>query len=1494
MEKKQRWRLAIILAVLIWTLYSIFPTIIYYSRPLNQPVDEKGAKAIEVEIAERVNSLVPEAEDWIRAFCKSLGVHPSKISVDPTDSSIITFDVASPEEASLVQKFLPRAGLMVPFKPAQIFLDTVNGKSIRVNRHVSLTMNEKDPSDYFSFLWKRDKDGRPTEQYVDLVVPRFVEVAYACSGSSPQAEALSIALQKNDTQALEKITADLSDWKDTLSADKGLTVRLLQSLFSGSEGAGKVDSLITKLNSEAARLGAERTAAQAEQDDLIVKDKVVPATLLDRLNRLTTRVDRYSAVSKWLASQKSSLTEKVQPFTREELQKWVRQARVGGSKTIYTLPLGNRNPLIHSVSIDWTQDQIRLTLHPDIADILLDTTQSTEKAARLKDGVSAMVMNDIARISRQANETLKAEGASYAVSLSRSPLSNSLIALKLDKVASSLSTSTLDVIAAQWEPQSIDLVADALPRLSAEQYRKAPQDIQKLSLLVFSPASTNMYADQLKSGSLYVILRGGIGLLTYKRGEDGNSQLEKDLDALTAILERRGFVVYSGKALGPNSEFANDIIFELDRFYQPLLEATREAFYVPGVDTAALLECGTWEQRILAENHIDDSMQEDLVKWAENYQASQVSLQPADRYSVPPPTRSLFWSNLKRSWRKYWRGDDSRIIRWGLDLSGGKSVRVGLLDQANRPVTKMDDLKQATSELYSRLNKMGVSERTLRIENGTILIDFPGVQGVSASELVKASAMYFHVVNEKFGQFDSDLAKPVNAFLQEVWNEAVVTNCKDSECVNKIALRRISAVKSGLANDQNIKALLDAGLVLEDPTSPMPSTAFDDHVSILARWNGDDPAEWPSHTHPLMIVFKNYALEGCNLENVHPSYDSSKGNILLFGVRNSDARRQGLNPRDEFYTWTSQFSEEGIVGTPREQFSRGRGWRMAVILNGTVVNAPSLSSALRDSAMITGNFSQREVQRLATNLQAGSLSFTPKILSEQNVSPELGVKERHQGLVAAALATIAVVGIMVGYYRFAGAVASVAVLFNLLIIWAVMQNIEAAMTLPAIAGIVLTVAMAVDANVLVFERIREEFLISNRIASAIARGYQKAFSAITDSNLTTLIAAFILTQFDCGPVRGFAMTLIIGLISSMFTSLFVTRYYFTGWAEKPEHTRLTMSNWIKSSNFDFLAWKKVAYIASAAVLIIGIVVGGYTWKSMLGMDFTGGYALVLETSSTSSLTPRELAEKALEAKGLQPSEIQIRELGRPTALRIQLSASLEQSGRPFSGLPEAKEAAPGEYEYQTIPRLAWVISALEQGGLTIRPADRAMLVQQWTAISGQFSDAMRNNALLALGLSLVAILIYIAVRFEWKYAISAVLALIHDVLLTLAVLAILRLFGLPVQINLEVIGALMTIIGYSLNDTIIVFDRVREDIALYHKKRFSEIVNMALNSTLSRTLLTSGITLVVLLCLVLLGGPSIFGFSFVMFLGVFLGTISSLFIAGPLLVFFHQREDQIE
>jgi SecD/SecF fusion protein len=1491
MEKQKRWQLAIILTVLAWTLYNILPTIIFYSRPLSQPVDENGAEAIELAITQRVNSLTPDAVDWIKAFCKMAGTHPSNIKVDPVNPSTITFDVATPEEALIVQKFFSHAGMLIPFKPSQLFLDNVSGRSVRVIRHLGMKMNDNDLHKYFKFVWKREKNGLPTQQYFDLARTRFVDVAYACGGPSTIADKAQAALRGDDKQSLEQIATEIADWDSSLNDDQPLTLRLLKNLFQGKQATTHLDALITQFQRETEQLHSELDTSKAQQQHAIEQGNVVATSTLDKEQRLATRIDRYQKAAAWLLSKKPLFVDSSMPLSKEELAQWIANARKSSPKTIYTLSIGDRNPLVSSIAVDWTQDQLSLELHHDVATILQNTSPTTENAARLRDVVSRMVMNEVARISRLTDESFKGEGSSYHAILSQSPTSNGIITLLLHNVASSMSTSLLNEITAEWNPQSIDLTAEALPRLTAQQYIAAAPDVKKLCVVVFSPASASITKEHLKTGSLYVIVRGGIDLLSYKKSESGETSLRKDFDSLASFLQQRGFVAYAGKMLGASSEFSNDIVFEREKFYEPLLEATREAFYVPGNSNVALLECGNWENRILAENRIDDNCQEDLIKWREAWQAAQVSLNPADHFSVPQPTKSVVWSNFKRSWHKYWRGDDTRIIKWGLDLSGGKSVRVGLLDQANRPVTKIDDLKQATSELYSRLNKMGVSERTLRIENETILIDFPGVSGVSASELVKASAMYFHIANEQFGPLNNALAKPVQTFLQEVWNEAVVSNCKDSECINKIALRKVNAAKAGLVLDDNIRALLDAGLVLEDPSSPPSSTAFDDHVSIIARWHGDDPSEWPSHANPLIIVFKNYALEGCNLENVHPSYDPSKGNILVFGIRSSDCRGQGIRPRDEFYTWTSQFSEEGIQGTPREEYSRDRGWRMAVILNGTVVNAPSLSSALRDSAMITGNFSQREVQNLATNLQAGSLSFTPKILSEQNVSPELGTSERHQGLLAASLGIIAVIGVMVAYYHFAGAIASIAVLFNLLIIWAVMQNIEAAVTLPVIAGIVLTVAMAVDANVLVFERIREEFSISNRIASAISRGYQKAFSAITDSNLTTLIAAFILTQFDCGPIRGFAMVLIIGLVSSMFTSLFVTRYYFTGWAEKPQHTNLTMANWISSKNFDFLSWKKIAYVISIAILAIGAIVTASTWKSMLGMDFTGGYALVVEATTKSALSPREVAEKALEAKGIQPSEIQIRELGRPSALRIQLSSSLEQPGRPFYGLSQATQDTGKIYEYQQIPRLDWVVNTLEKGGIDIRSADRTNLVQQWTAISGQFSDAMRNNAIIALGLAVIAVLIYIAIRFEWKYAISAVLALLHDVLLTLAVIAILRLFGLPVQINLEVIGAIMTIIGYSLNDTIIVFDRVREDISLFHKKRFSEIVNMALNSTLSRTLMTSGITLVVLLCLVLLGGPSIFGFSFVMFTGVFLGTISSLFIAGPLLVFFHQRED---
>lgn len=1470
MEKIKRWHVCLILAVFAWTVYTILPSIIYYAKPLDRPIDGAGASLIESEMVSRLDGLKSDATDWISAFCKMVGVTPKNIQLDEKDPGSIFLEVSSDADVARVRNFFPQAGYSIPFKPSQLFLGNIDGRKIQIIRRLGVDITEKNKNDFFSFVEKKDASGKVSNAYFDLVKDRFVNVSYALFGPSSLSKTLVLALGKQeDKQSFQQIVDAISEWSTFKNSP--LFPRLIASIFQGNKAKTSFDTFL-------------KLVAQEQE---AIKTKIGPTSVnqAETNKELSKKLEQLEEVASLLNSKGIMISNETQPLTKETIETILEKAHSQHPEApSYTLSYATLNPLIAAVTLDWSQDTISIQLHEDVISILKGKA-STEEASRLHDAVYRMVLNAIATLSQETDESIETEGEAYTIALSSSS-SNGLIVLSLKKVAGSMAESLLNYIQTTWHPESPDLQADVYPHLNGEQFLAAPADERSLCLVVFSPSATPMKQGAFKNTSLYIILRNGQKLFENK-GEEA-ATLKKDVEKLVALLQQRGFMLYSGKML-QSKEFDNDFVFELENFQQPLIDATRESFITPGHQSFSILDCGTYENRITAENKIDDLMQDELIKWKEAWQSAEVSLNPADHFLVPKPTKNIFWANIKRSARKYFRGDDSRIIKWGLDLSGGKSVRISLLDQANRPVTQAEDLKQATSELYSRLNKMGVSERTLRIENGTILIDFPGARDVSASELVKASAMYFHVTNEQFNPTNSELAKASNDFLQEVWNEAALTNAKDTESINKIALKKVQAVESGLLIDQNIQTLLDHGLKLEDPSQPVATSAFDDKISIIARWHGDSPEEWPSRTHPLLIVFKNFALEGCNLENVHPSYDPSKGNILVFNVRGSDARGHGIHPRDEFYTWTSQFSEEGIMGTPREQYSKGRGWRMAVILNGNVVSAPALSCGLRDSAMITGNFTQREVERLARSLQAGSLSFTPKILSEQNVSPDLGARERHQGLFAATLSIIAVISIMIACYHFAGIIASLAVLFNLLIIWAVMQNIEAAITLPAIAGIVLTVALAVDANVLVFERIREEFSISGRIATSIVRGYQKALSAIVDSNLTTLIASFILTQFDCGPVRGFAVTLIIGLLSSLFTSLFVTRCYFTHWAQNPAHTMLKMSQWIKPTNFNFLAFKKLAFLISFVVVAIGVVVTSFSWKSMLGMDFTGGYALIIDVTNT-NISPKEVAEKALVSKGISPGEIQIRELGRPNALRIQLSSSIEEEGKPFHGLPESSEGH-ATYEYQHIPRLNFVVDTLEQANLTIDPETKGNLTAAWTSISGQFSDTMRNNALLAMSLAIVAILIYIAIRFEWKYAISAVLALLQDVLLTLATIAILHFFGMPIQINLEVIGAIMTIIGYALNDTIIIFDRVREDLLLYRKKRFSEIVNLALNSTLSRTLMTSGITLAVLLFLTLFGGSSIFSFSFVMFTGVFLGTLSSLFIAGPLLIFFHMRDE---
>jgi SecD/SecF fusion protein len=422
----------------------------------------------------------------------------------------------------------------------------------------------------------------------------------------------------------------------------------------------------------------------------------------------------------------------------------------------------------------------------------------------------------------------------------------------------------------------------------------------------------------------------------------------------------------------------------------------------------------------------------------------------------------------------------------------------------------------------------------------------------------------------------------------------------------------------------------------------------------------------------------------------------------------------------------------------------------------------------------------------------------------------------------------------------------------------------------------------------VFERIREEFSVSGRIATSIQAGYQKAFSAILDSNVTTVIAGMILLHFDSGPIKGFALTLIIGVVSSMFTALFMTKFFFARWVQNPHNKKLNMLSWFRNPNFDFLKYRNKAIVLSVIIIGVGALFFASSRNTIMGMDFTGGYSLNLEIEPSATTKYRTAVEKALIVQGLTPQDIQIRELSPANHIKIFLSRGLEQKGKPFYHMPVSEEGLSSNYPGNN-PRINWIVSVMKQNDLPLTLSSLSALDSNWSEISGQMSDTMRNNAIIGLLIALVSILIYITIRFEFKYAMSAILCLAHDIGLTIGSLAILHACKVPVQIDLNIIAALMTIVGYSLNDTIIIFDRIREDLQSMKKGSLKEIINQSLNVTLSRTMMTSGTTLLVLLPLILLGGSTILGFSLVMAIGVVFGTLSSLFIAAPLLLFFEKK-----
>jgi len=534
-----------------------------------------------------------------------------------------------------------------------------------------------------------------------------------------------------------------------------------------------------------------------------------------------------------------------------------------------------------------------------------------------------------------------------------------------------------------------------------------------------------------------------------------------------------------------------------------------------------------------------------------------------------------------------------------------------------------------------------------------------------------------------------------------------------------------------------------------------------------------------------------------------------------------------------------EFDSEG-----KQQFgaitSANVGRQLAIVLDHEVRSAPTLDEPIMDGrARISGgSMSAAECEELASVLE-NPLETPIKMLSTNSVDASLGADSIRSGLQAGVIALLLVVSFMVIYYRVSGMIAVLALTVNLVLLFGLLAQFHFTLTLPGIAGIVLTIGMAVDANVLIYERIRDELANGKPARSAIDTGFEKAFSAIFDSNVTTLIPAIVLAYFGTGPLRGFAVTLVLGIIANLFAALVVTRNTFDYILTATEKPNLRMMQFIKSPRFDFLSLRKLGLAVSLVLLVIGAVAVSMRGESLLGVDFKGGDAVTMTYAQSVDIGQ---VRGALLKSGLK--DVTLQPVSGSKALLIQTE---EQQGE------------------RAVKILA---DAFPQAGFAAGAVDK---------IGAQVGGEMKERAMAALLLGLFGILIYAAIRFEWSYAIAAAVGQLHDVLIALSIMALLGR-----ELTLPLVGALLTIAGYSINDKIVVFDRIREGAHMREKGSFYEVINRSLNLTLARTILTGSTCLLATGALIVFGGPVIHDFALAMFIGIMSGIYSSHFISPGL------------
>ena len=599
---------------------------------------------------------------------------------------------------------------------------------------------------------------------------------------------------------------------------------------------------------------------------------------------------------------------------------------------------------------------------------------------------------------------------------------------------------------------------------------------------------------------------------------------------------------------------------------------------------------------------------------------------------------------------------------------------------------------------------------------------------------------------------------------------------------------------------------------------------------------------------------------------------SRGGNAPLTGEVITDARQdldQSARP-----SISMQMNSNGAKEW-RKLTSQNIGRRVAIVLDDFVYSAPFVQNEIPNgNSQITGNFTLEEAQDLANILKAGTLPAPTTIVEDVVIGPTLGKVAQSQGIRSIVSGLIIVLVFMIFYYSGGGIVANLALFFNIFFILGILAQLSASLTLPGIAGIVLTIGMSIDANVLIFERIKEEIRNGANLKQAISNGYSKAYTSIIDANFTTFLVGLILYNLGQGPVKGFAVTLIIGIICSFFSAVFITRVIVEYFSRKGDKSLLRFSfpftqNFLSRVNLNFLSRRKIAYYFSSAFLGLGLIsfiLSGLT----LGVDFKGGRSYVVTFDTMQDPTAIETGLQ----ESFQNEGVEVKTFGSDNVLKITTSYLIDNDSDDADII--VRESLIQGLSSVTNLKFTKDDTMVDEKNFTISSSSK---------VGATIADDIQNSSLYSGILALIAIFLYILLRFrKWQFSTGAVVALFHDTLFVLSAFSIANLFGLSYEIDQVFIAALLTIIGYSINDTVVVFDRVRENLGIKAGSDVIPVVNESINKTISRTLITSLTTFVVVLVLFLFGGPSLSGFSFALLIGIIVGTYSSIFVATPVFV----------